>query len=280
MQQKLNSYKTYQDKWLFIVIWMIIAYVLMLIPLCRWKWNVQKVESETETAWTMESEFPFAIVSNNKFCESEIVQELKNIQNWSQSIEWASRLMMNWWCDYEYKRLERAKESRNAERFPWKLTEDWSQQEMPIIESYNWSHEAFKSLAEAYWLDASMIRTVENHYWIKEWVVLCITIAETSWWNRWAWWKNIGSVWSNDRWDRPTYALMESWLEAIWKTLSNRYLWKIQTLWCLSNAWSCSSRDDKWYRYATSDGNRERNMIACLSTIYWPINASEFNIRR
>ena len=164
-------------------------------------------------------------------------------------------------------------------RTPWMLNESWDAQEMPKIE---WAdeHEKFKKLSEAYWLDASQIRAVENHYWIKEWVILCITIAETSWWNRWAWWKNIWSVWSNDRWDRPTYALMESWLEDIWKTLNNKYLWKIQTLWCLSNAWSCSSRDDKWYRYATSDWNRERNMKACLWVIYWNINASEFSIRR
>jgi hypothetical protein len=221
MKQKLNSYKTFEDKWLFVCLWMILAYVLMLLPLCRWWFQTQeqKAESETETAWT---------------CEV---------------------------------------------RTPWQLSEDWTHQEMPKIEA-DTSHEKFKKLAEAYWLDAWMIRQVENHYWIKEWVVLCITVAETSWWNRWAWWKNIGSVGSNDRWDRPTYALMESWLEAIWKTLTNRYLWRIQTLWCLSNAWSCSARDDHWYRYATSESSREKNMVACLNTIYWPINASDFNIRR
>lgn len=164
-------------------------------------------------------------------------------------------------------------------RTPWKLNESWDAQEMPEIQ---WSdeHEKFKKLSEAYWLDASQIRAVENHYWIKEWVILCITVAETSWWNRGAWWKNIWSVWSNDRWDRPTFALMESWLEAIWKTLNNQYLWRIQTLWCLSNAWSCQSRDDKWYRYATSDSSRENNMKACLSTIYWSIDPANFSIRR
>ena len=223
MKYQLNSYKTFQDKWIFVCLWMILAYVMMLLPLCRWWFQTEeaKAESETETAST---------------CET---------------------------------------------RTPWDIIEDelWVHQEMPKIEAET-EHEKFKKLSEAYWLDASTIRTVENHYGIKEWVILCITVAETSWWNRWAWWKNIGSVWSNDRWERPVYALPEAWLEAIWKTLTNRYLWKIQTLWCLSNAWSCQSRDDKWYRYATSDWNRERNMIACLSTIYWPINASQFSIRR
>ena len=164
-------------------------------------------------------------------------------------------------------------------RTPWQLTEDWSQQVMPTIEA-DTEHERFKKLCETYWLNASTIWQVENHYWIKEWVIACITVAETSWGNRWAWWKNIWSVWSNDRWDRPTYALMEAGLEAIWKTLNNRYLWSIQTLGCLSNAWSCRQWDNNGHRYATSDWNRERNMVACLSTIYWKINASEFSIRR
>ena len=164
-------------------------------------------------------------------------------------------------------------------REPWMLNESGDAQLMPEIVA-DTEHEKFKKLAEAYWLDASQIWNVENHYWIKEWVVLCITVAETSWGNRWAWGKNIGSVGSNDRGNRPTYALMESWLEDIGKTLTNRYLGKIQTLGCLSNAGSCQSRDDNWKRYATSDWNRQRNMVACLSTIYWKIDASTFSIRR
>lgn len=164
-------------------------------------------------------------------------------------------------------------------REPWMLNESWDAQVMPEIVATE-EHERFKEMASAYWLDAGTIWNVENHYWIKEWVILCITVAETSWGNRWAWGKNIWSVGSNDRWDRPTYALMEAGLEAIGKTLTNRYLGKIQTLWCLSNAGSCQSRDDNWKRYATSNWNRQRNMVACLSTIYWKINPATFSIRR
>lgn len=240
-----------------------------------------KTESETETAWTMENEFPFAIETNSKFCEAEIKQELRNIIRWVQDEDWFNYLIwIIWECDYKSERVDRAINQRNAERYPWKLTEDWSQQEMPIVMKANWSHEAFKELASAYWLDAWTIWNVENHYWIKEWVILCITVAETSWWNRWAGWKNIWSVGSNDRWDRPTYALMESWLEAIGKTLNNKYLGSIQTLWCLSNGWSCQSWDDNWKRYATSNWNRQRNMVWCLSTIYWKIDPATFSIRR
>ena len=142
------------------------------------------------------------------------------------------------------------------------------------------SHERFKKLCEAYWLDASKIREVENHYWITESTILCITIAETSWGKRGAWWKNIWSVGSNDRWDRPTYALMEAWLEDIGRTLNNKYLWSIQTLWCLSNAWHCQSRDNNGHRYATSEKTWEKNMVACLSKVYWPVDPKVFNIRR
>lgn len=164
-------------------------------------------------------------------------------------------------------------------REPWMLNESWDAQVMPNIVADN-SHERFKKLCEAYWLDASTIWKVENHYWIKEWVILCITVAETSWGNRWAWGKNIWSVGSNDRGDRPTYALMEAWLEAIGKTLNNRYLGSIQTLWCLSNWGSCQDWDNSGYKYATSKGNREKNMTACLSTIYGTVDAKTFSIKR
>lgn len=216
---QLNSYKTYKDKWLHLVIWMIIAYCAMLFPLL-WGDNVEwKAESETETAWT---------------CEV-----------WT----------------------------------PWMLNASWDAQEMPPIDKET-PHERFKEMALAYWLDPSKIWQVENHYWLTEGLVLCITVAETSWGNRGAGWKNIGSVGSNDRWDRPVYALEDAWLEAIGKTLTNKYLWGVNTLWCLSNAGSCQSWDDRGYRYATSESSWQKNMVACLATIYWPIDASTFSIRR
>jgi hypothetical protein len=167
----------------------------------------------------------------------------------------------------------------NEEWTPWQLNESGDAQQMPVIESTT-EHERFKELANAYGLNPSTIWEVENHYWIKEGVILCITVAETSGWNRGYGWKNIGSVGSNDRWDRPTYALMEAWLEAIGKTLNNQYLGSKKTLGCLSNAGSCKENNDNGKRYATSESSREKNMVACLSTIYWSINASDFGIRR
>jgi hypothetical protein len=142
------------------------------------------------------------------------------------------------------------------------------------------SHERFKKLCEAYWLDASKIREVENHYWLTEWLLTCVMVAETSWWKKGYWKSNPWNVWNNDRGDRITFALFETWIEKIAQTLNNRYLWSVQTLWCLSNAWSCRSWDDSGYRYATSTSNWQKNMVACLSTIYWKIDPAVFNIRR
>ena len=274
---KLNSLKTYNDKWILVCLGMIFAYFLMLLPLC-WGRN-EKAESETETAWTSEAEFPFTITTNTKFCEWEITQELRNIISWVQNEDWFRYLMLNAECDYEDERIERALEERNRNWYPWKLTEDWTEQEMPTVLTTNGSHEAFKDLANMYWLNASTIRTVENHYWLTEWMVLCVTIAETSWGNRWYGKTNPWNVGNNDRWDRVKYALFETWLEKIAQTLTNQYLGKIQTLACLSNAWNCQSRDDKWYRYATSDGSWEKNMASCLWKIYGKINPATFNIR-
>lgn len=218
---QLNTYKNYKDKWLPLVIWMILAYVMMLLPLC-WG-SYQRAESETETAGTAEL------------------------------------------------------------REPWRLIEDelWLHQEMPPIEKET-EHERFKELASAYSIDASKIWTVENHYWLTEWLTLCLVISETSWWHKGygtSSCNNLGNVWNNDRGNRVCYAFVETWLEKIWQTLTNKYLGGKQTLWCLSNAWHCNEPWDNGSRYATSDGNWERNMVSCLSTIYWRIDPSTFNIR-
>ena len=162
-------------------------------------------------------------------------------------------------------------------REPWMVSGD--HQVMPEIQAET-SHDRFKKMCEAYWLDASTIRKVENTYWIKEWVILCITVAETSWGNRWYGKGNPWNVGNNDRWDRVTFAFLETGLEKIWQTLNNRYLGNIQTLGCLSNGGSCQSWDNNSHRYATSNGNRERNMVACLSTIYGTVDAKTFSIRR
>ena len=213
------------------------------------------------------------ILNQIELNESELKQlEIKQAELNQANEQAKEKLKNEYW-------LEISKPVEETEWTPWQLTASGDHQEMPPVE-WSTEHEKFKSLAQSYGLDASQIWTVENHYWIREWVILCITVAETSGWNRWYGGKNIGSVGSNDRGDRPTFALMESGLEAIWKTLSNQYLWSKKTLWCLSNAGSCKESNDNGKRYATSESSWEKNMVACLSTIYWSIDASTFTIRR
>lgn len=191
-------------------------------------------------------------------------------------------LPMTWGASYQEKAESETETAWTAElREPWKLIEDelWLHQEMPPIEK-DTPHERFKEMSLAYNLDPSTIWKAEDYYWLTEWMILCIAIAETSWGTKWAWHGNIWNVGNNDRWDRVSYAFLETALEKIWMTLTNKNLGRKQTLWCLSNAWNCIETYDNGKRYATSDGNRERNMTACLAKIYGRINPQTFNIRQ
>lgn len=268
-----------KQKFIFWIVALLTILLAVILIATRWTATAVNPNSEKIAELTFQlSELQFQkLECRNNLSYNETKADILWIERYC--VEYDEQIMLIQSQIDELSERKIDEEIKTEERTPWKLNEEWTAQEMPNVE-WNDSHEKFKSLALKYWLDAWMIRQVENHYWIREWVILCITVAETSWWNRWAWWKNIWSVWSNDRWDRPTFALMESWLEAIWKTLNNQYLWKKQTLWCLSNAWSCQEMNDNWKRYATSKSSREKNMTSCLWTIYWKIDPASFSIRR
>lgn len=172
------------------------------------------------------------------------------------------------------------------ERQPWMVDASWVGQ---IIPEVKWtSHEKFKQLCELYGLNASLIWEMENKYNLREGMLLAILIAETSWGHNGEYVSegcyNLGNVWNNDRWDRVCFEWKEQSIEQVAITLNNRYLWKVITLWCLSNAWSCQWWDDSWYRYATSDGNWEKTILNVMTRIYWEelweINPALFNVKR
>ena len=223
------------------------------------------------------------VMEQLEYEESNLNSEALNLFNW-----------FLWKSDSDYGELDLITDEEwnliwwiwnwTWEREPGQLTEDWTNQVMPPISGDD-SHERFKSLSNAYGLNPSAIREVENHYWIKEWIILCITIAETSWgkfgageWNIW----NVGNTDSNPRWN--SYSNLWASLDAIWRTLTNKNLWKKQTLGCLSNRHHCEEVNDNGMRYATSSpetsGAREPNMVACLSQIYGTVDPSTFSIRR
>lgn len=234
----------------------------------------------------------------NMFCEiEELSYQLKDIDNKLDGIEKAlvslseektalleDREHIITEAQNIYNNLFDSKQEELA-REPGQITEDGSHQVMPQVSETGDSHQKFKDLMSAYGLDPSMIREVENHYGIKEWVIGCITVAETSGWKKGAGKNNIGNVGNTDSNPRGnSYSNIWASLDAIWRTLTNKNLWKKQTLGCLSNRHHCEEVGDNGMRYATSSpetsGAREPNMVACLSQIYGTINPSTFNIRR
>lgn len=181
----------------------------------------------------------------------EVFEESEELELWESTI----------WMEVEI----------NTGWYPGKLTEDGSMQELPELITDD-SHARFKELCAAYGLDASMIYHLEDKYGLIEGILPAILIAETSGWFNgnyvWSGCYNLGNVWNNDRWNRVCFNSKQESIEQVAQTLNNKYLWWIQTLWCLSNGWSCLQKYDTWYRYATSNGNWERNVVNVLETIY------------
>lgn len=185
--------------------------------------------------------------------------------------------------------VDNSYKSVNNEWYPWMLTASGDSQAMPELTAKD-SHQRFKELCGKYWLDASKIWELENRYNIREWVLLAVLIAETSWGqnqnsnyiNEGCY--NLGNVWNNDSWNRVCFEWKRESIEMVCETLNNKYLWNVLTLGCLSNAWSCVKYFDSGYRYATSNWNRERTIKNVLNAIYgeelWEIDASKFSIRR
>ena len=250
---------------LSITLWAIILFVIMFISLATQ--NPQQKEVEIDYAW----------------CTRTADVEAEFIRTWTETAENACKLLASENCPEINCTYMKDVE---AEWYPWKLTASWDSQLMPELEEKT-SHDRFKELCYKYWLNPSAIWEVENKYNIREWVILAIIIAETSWWKfgywvEWCW--NYGNIWNNDRGDRYCFTSESEWLNKIWRTLSNQYLGSTQTLWCLSKAWSCTWRENKGHIYASSDWNWERTMLNVLNAIYqeelWSIEPERFNVRR
>lgn len=168
---------------------------------------------------------------------------------------------------------------------PWVLNKEWNAQEMPVLTSTE-SHQRFIELAEKYNLPADIIWHTENYYGLKEGTILCVSIAETSWWKPWTygeeWCWNYWNVGNNDRWNRRCFPNQWAWLAAIGQTLKNDNLKNNQTIACLNWAWECIEPNATWKRYSTGkSGNWERNVIWCFYSIYQEkINPKTFNLHQ
>lgn len=249
-----------KDVLLFIFAMLIIILFWIVISNVNSNVNITSTSEDTNQA-------------NEVDCKWYREQSIKLIEDWQSYLDYQNNVLKEQWCT--------PLTHEDIQWYPWVLSDDGTHQEMPELDLANaGSHERFKALANRYWLDAWTIRAVENKYHLQEWMILCIAITETSWGKRWAGENNIWNVGNNDRWDRVQYSSLEEALNKIWQTLNNSLLWSIQTLGCLSNGWSCIDKDNNWHRYATSNWNRERNMVTCLEDIYQTdIDASILSFR-
>ena len=132
-------------------------------------------------------------------------------------------------------------------------------------------------LAKRYNLSWNMLSNIDEKYGLKEWTTLCIAIAETWWWKKWKWrpWcRNYWNIW------KKCFNSSLEWLEAIGKTLNNKYLKNNETIWCLSTAWECTLSKASKSRYAMDKSwNRQKNIIGCFYQIYQTkINPKTFNL--
>lgn len=157
----------------------------------------------------------------------------------------------------------------------WKVNSNWQAQEIKELKS-QWLYARMDELLSYYpvvsWHLDTFIKYWEQ-YKINPAVVIAIAKADSSLWNELKTSNNIGNVGNNDRWDRVAFETLEKWIEAIYKTLNNRYLWEIYNIWYLSEGWrqalwwpSCKEKNE--FCYATSQENWNNNVINTLRLLY------------
>lgn len=93
-------------------------------------------------------------------------------------------------------------------------------------------------------------------------VLICIGFSESTLGRYLSSQNNIGNVGNDDSGNRINYSSEKAWAKAIAYTLNNKYLWWYHTIKQLSRYWNA-----EWMIYASSDTNRQVNMIKCLSRI-------------
>jgi hypothetical protein len=114
--------------------------------------------------------------------------------------------------------------------------------------------------------------------WVKTEVLVCIARADTHLGYAMKSENNFWNVGNNDRWDTVSYNSRLSGIMAIWAALSNKYLWKKETIGDLSYAWGC--KIDCWKVYASSNDNRQNNVLNCLSNIHMKKITQDFTFRK
>lgn len=118
----------------------------------------------------------------------------------------------------------------------------------------------------------------KNSQNIKTEVLVCIAWADSHLWYALKTKNNVGNIGNTDSWKTMSFDTLDQWIRAISNTLNNRYLGTKQIIWDLSFAGNCKTNCSKVY--ATSNQNRENNVLNCLSLIHQEQVTSYFKFRR
>lgn len=141
-----------------------------------------------------------------------------------------------------------------------------------------WVENRTRVFLKLFWQDYDTWKRIADKYGIKVEVWVAIAFADTHLWYATKTENNIGNVWNTDSGRTRTPESLEQWIEAIFQTLNGRYLGNKQTIWDLSYAWDCQIDCDKVY--ATSNANRQNNVLNTLSNIYREQIWSDFRFRK
>lgn len=160
----------------------------------------------------------------------------------------------------------------------YRVNKDGRTKQLPKIITTNNDVESRTTVfLKLYWQDYNVWRKYAQKHYIRTEVAMCIAWADTHLWYATKTKNNLWNVGNTDSGRTRTPDTLEQWIEAIFHTLNNQYLWEKQTIWDLSYAWDCNIDCDKVY--ATSNENRQNNVLNCLSLIHkkqiWP----EFQFR-
>jgi hypothetical protein len=133
---------------------------------------------------------------------------------------------------------------------------------------------AFEEISKAHWIPLEYWYNSEKKWKVKKEVWLCIARADSWLWKYLKTKNNIGNVGNNDRWDRVHIATLEKWVDVIFQTINNKYLWHKQSIGSLSVWWGGSKPF-----YATSPSSWNVNVLNCLWVIHWIQVTENFLIR-
>lgn len=155
----------------------------------------------------------------------------------------------------------------------WRVNQNWYRQNVYDLKGD--VDKKSEELLKKYWLWKTFMFRKEygEKHKIKYPVAICIAKADTSLGKFMKSTNNIGNVWNNDRGDVKHYGELSHWIEAIFKTLNNRYVGNNNTIWELSqwgraNMGIAGCWEKNTYCYATSESSWNINVINCLNMLY------------